>query len=109
MESLKKNKVLLIVFGVSFIAFLFYQFGGVFKSATVSVVETSPVDEATTSEILTLLSQMQQAKIDTELFTSSTWTTLVDYAVPLPTDVPGRPDLFGSALAPASLQASVRP
>jgi len=109
MESLKKNKVLLIVFSISVVAFLFYQFGGVFKSATVSVIETSPVDEAATAEILTLLSQMQQAKIDTELFASSVWTSLVDYSVSLPTDTPGRPDLFGSTLSPASSQPSVRP
>lgn len=109
MESLKKNKTLLIVFSISAVAFLFYQFSGVFKSATVSLVETSPVDDAATNEILTVLTQMQQAKIDTELFASSVWTSLVDYSVSLPTDAPGRPDLFGGTLSPTSPQTSVKP
>lgn len=109
MESLKKNKTLLIVFSLSCVGFLLYQFSGVFKSAAVSMVETSSVDEATTSEILTLLSQMQQAKIDSELFTSTVWNSLVDYSVPLPTDAPGRPDLFGTSLQSASVAGSLRP
>lgn len=109
MESLKKNKVLLIVFSISVVAFLFYQFGGAFKSATVSVIETSPVDEAATAEILTLLAQMQQAKIDTDLFASSVWTSLIDYSVSLPMDTPGRPDLFGSGLSSAPSPTSVKP
>ncbi len=109
MESLKKNKILLIVFIISVIAFLFYQFGNVFESATVSVIETSPVDEAATAEILTLLGQMQRAKIDTELFASSAWTSLVDYSIPLPNDVPGRPELFSGGFTSVPSQTSVKP
>ncbi len=95
MESLKKNKILLTIFGISLVTFLLYQFGGIFQSTRIDVVEVSPADEAATAEILTLLNKMQQAKIDSDLFTSSAWKSLVDYAIPLPNDVPGHPDLFG--------------
>lgn len=98
MESLKKNKFLLIFFGISLIAFLVYQFSGVFTS-TDTTTEITQVDNTTSIEILRLLNQMQQAKIDTELFTSTAWMALVDYSVPLPNDPPGRPDLFGSSFS----------
>lgn len=109
MESLKKNKILLTVFGISLVAFLFYQFSGTFKSSVVDIVEVNPVDEAATAEILTLLTQMQQAKIDSELFTSSAWTSLIDYSIPLPNDVRGRPDLFGPTFRSTPSQVTVQP
>jgi len=109
MESLKKNKILLIVFGISLVAFLMYQFSGIFNFVEVDVVEVSPADVATTAEILTILSKMQQAKIDSELFTGSAWTSLVDYAIPLPNDVPGRTDLFGPTLQTFPSQVKVNP
>jgi len=109
MESLKKNKVLIIIFSVSLVAFLIYQFGGIFKGSIIDTVEVSPVDEANTAEILKLLSQMQQAKIDSELFSGSAWTSLVDYSIPLPNDVPGRPDLFSDTLQSAPAQVNVQP
>lgn len=92
MESLKKNKTLVILFVISLIAFLGYEFKGMIISDT----PTASVDTSITSEILSSLSEMQQAKIDSDLFTSTAWKNLVDYSIVLPSDTPGRPELFGS-------------
>ncbi len=97
MESLKKNKTLLIVFGISLVAFLFYQFGGALTSVTGQPVVIE-ADGQETTDILKSLDQMQRARIDTELLSSTVWTSLVDHAVALPTDVPGKTDLFGSTI-----------
>jgi hypothetical protein len=109
MESLKKNKVLITIFILALLAFLGYQFGGTLKNEVTDVIEVNAADEAATTEILTLLNQMQQAKIDSELFTSTAWANLVDYSISLPTDTPGRPDLFGATLKAPSLQIQARP
>lgn len=93
MESLKKNKTLVILLVISLVAFLGYEFQGMFVSNT----EVAAVDTSLTSDILNSLSEMQQAKIDSDLFTSSAWVKLVDHSIVLPNDAPGRPELFGTS------------
>ena len=96
MESLKKNKKLVIAFIIAFVAFSGYQFKGVFVADS----EIVNVDTTLSFNILNSLSEMQRAKIDNELFNSTAWTKLVDYSIILPSDAPGRPDLFGNTFQP---------
>ncbi|MHB1316854.1 MAG: hypothetical protein ACYCZW_03290 [Minisyncoccota bacterium] len=94
MESLKKNKILIILFIVAFLAFVVYQFGGKLNLASVTTSTPSLEDKKTTEDILSLLTKMQQVEISGDIFTATTWTSLVDYSVTLPTDPPGKTDLF---------------
>lgn len=101
MQSLKQNKILLTVFILSTIAFLFYHFFG----ASEDIVTFDPilvgdevVNDQTSAQILLLLNQMQQASINSQIFTSTAWKSLIDQSIVLPTDIPGRPDLFSGPL-----------
>lgn len=94
MESLKQNKTLLVLFFISLIAFVLYQFGGSLNLGISSNNTIEVADDAATADILRLLGQMQQAQINSDLFSSSAWTNLIDHSVALPTDAPGRPELF---------------
>ncbi|MCX6703118.1 MAG: hypothetical protein NTV02_00290 [Candidatus Zambryskibacteria bacterium] len=105
MESLKHNKKLVILLAISFIAFLAYQFGGVLMPKNNDFSVDTATEDTITKDILVLLNQMQQARIDGDLFTSTAWTTLVDYSIPLPSDVPGRADLFGVSLGSSGSNA----
>lgn len=97
MESLKKNKTLLIVLLISFVLFAVYELKGSIGGTT--AVNTAPnANAAITTDMLSSLAEMQQATIDTTLFTSTAWVSLVDYSIQLPTDTPGRPELFGGTL-----------
>lgn len=100
MQSLKQNKILLGLLVISLIAFLLYHFG--IDEDTVIVdplfVGNSVVENKETADILLLLNQMQQASIEGDLFTSTAWTNLVDHSIVLPSDTPGRQDLFGGGL-----------
>lgn len=100
MQSLKQNKILLALFGISLVAFLIYHFGGLGKGPVIDPVlmGNQVVSDQTTTEILGLLNRMQQASIDGQLFSSTAWTSLVDQSATLPNDTPGRQDLFGGSL-----------
>ncbi len=104
MQSLKQNKTLVTIFLISLVAFLFYQFKG--KDTVVidpALVGNEVVSDQTTADILLLLNKMQQASIDGDFFTSTAWTNLVDQSTPLPTDAPGRSNLFEGTLQGQSI------
>lgn len=99
MQSLKQNKILVTVFLISLVAFLFYQFAG--KDVVVidpALVGNEVVADQATADMLSLLYKMQQASIDADFFTSTAWTNLVDQSASLPTDAPGRSNLFDGTL-----------
>ena len=100
MQSLKQNKILIGLFLVSLVAFLIYHFSGLKDTTVIDplLVGNEVVSDQTTSDILSLLDKMQQASIDGQLFTSTAWTSLVDQSAVLPTDTPGRSDLFAGPL-----------
>lgn len=100
MQALKQNKILLSLFVVSLLTFVIYKVTGVEDEVVIDplLVGNQVVMDQTTTEILNLLSRMQQASIDGEIFSSTAWKNLVDQSVVLPTDTPGRPDLFTGAL-----------
>jgi len=100
MQSLKQNKILLTLFVLSLVAFLFYQFSGSEDVVVLDplLVGNEVVEDQATTQILLLLNQMQQASIDGRVFTSTAWTSLVDQSIALPTDAPGRPELFTGPL-----------
>jgi hypothetical protein len=105
MQSLKQNKILLGLLAISLIAFSFYHFSGSQDAIVIDplLVGNSVVEDKVTADILILLNQMQQASIDGELFTSTAWTSLVDQSIVLPSDTPGRPDLFTGSLQSAQV------
>ena len=98
MQSLKQNKLLIILFIISLVAYLIYQFGGSLTPTEDPALLGGGVEDAIVQDIVVLLDQMQQARIDTELFTATSWTSLVDYSITLPQDTPGRPELFDGVL-----------
>lgn len=112
MQALKQNKMLLILFVVSLVAFLVYQFGGTVVPSEDPSLAVGTVEESITQDILSLLDKMQQAQINSELFTATSWTSLVDYSIDLPSDTPGRLDLFSGTLqgnAPATISTPSAP
>lgn len=105
MQSLKQNKILLGLFTVSLIAFLIYHFSGGKDVVVIDplLVGNTVVEDPVTSDILILLNQMEQARINVDFFTTTAWTNLVDQSVVLPTDAPGRSDLFTGPLQSAQV------
>ena len=96
MESLKKNKILLSLFGFTFLAFVYYFFfsGSSATDAVISTVAGGTEQSAVGGEVLDLLAQMNTVQIDQTLFTSASWMSLKDISSPLPADAPGKTDLF---------------
>jgi hypothetical protein len=92
MEALKQNKVLVGMFVIVCIAFGFYIFGG--NKDVVSPLLTSVDTSNSGQNIVSLLAQVEQARIDTTLFSSSLWNTLKDYSIPIPDTAPGKTDIF---------------
>lgn len=90
---------------ISLIAFLFYHFSGGEDLVVIDplLVGNQVVEDKVTADILLLLNQMQQVSIDDQLFTSTAWTNLVDQSTTLPTDNPGRADLFAGPLQSAQV------
>lgn len=105
MQSLKQNKILLGLLVISLIAFLAYHFSGGEDAVVIDplLVGNEVVEDPLTTEILGLLSQMEQARINADFFTTTAWTNLVDQSIILPTDTPGRPDLFTGPLQSAQV------
>lgn len=107
MQSLKQKKLLIVLFIISLVAFLIYLFGDSFTPKEDPAFVGGGVEDTIVQDIVVLLGQMQQARIDTELFTATSWTSLMDYSIALPQDTPGRPELFGGVLrANASLNST---
>jgi len=98
MQSLKQNKILLALFIIALVAFLIYQFGGASTPVEDPLFSDQTVEDSIAQDVLVLLNKMQQARIDSDLFTATSWTTLVDYSISLPDDIPGRPELFTGPL-----------
>lgn len=94
-QSSKKN--ILIIVGIVLVAMiaLFYFMGGdpVDQSSLLSGEESSETERLGT-RVLSLLNQIESLNIDTTLFTSATYQTLVDYSVVIPPQGVGRPNPF---------------
>ncbi len=97
MESIKKNKILLVTFVITFIAFVYFVFfnGGDTVQNVISVDGTSYTGQtAAGQEILSLLAQLRTLKIDSNLFSDDVWTSLRVFSVILPDTKPGKKNLF---------------
>jgi hypothetical protein len=99
MESLKKNKILLSLLGVTVLAvaayYLFFS-GGSSTAPGSGSVDTSLPAGGVGAQIVTMLNSINAASIDPTVFSSTAWTSLRDLSAPVPTNTPGRTDLFGA-------------
>lgn len=106
MESLKKNKILLSAFAITLIAFIYFMFfsgGGSANTSVLSDAGTGVVaqtdDSATAQtpagqEILNMLAQLDVVQINTNLFSEPSWISLQNFETALPSNSPGKADLF---------------
>ena len=94
MEALKKNKTLLYTFVVTLIIFLGYF---LFMGSGISLVSQAPDASTSTvgTDILASLQELSSAQINMSLFASPAWASLQDISAGVPTDAPGKTDLFG--------------
>lgn len=97
MESIKQNKILISAFIVTFIVFIWFFFLRSDGSTDVNIDMnvSSSYDPTIGAEVIRTLAQLHSLQIDQSLFTSDAWMSLKDISVPLPTEVPGKSDLFG--------------
>ncbi len=105
MEALKKNKTLLILFAVVLFIFIgyftFFNGGG-----TTTTPNENNSTQVVGQNVLNLLHKISVVSIDTTIFSSPIWTNLRDISSPLPTNTPGKSDLFG-ALGQSGTASSV--
>lgn len=98
MESIKKNKLLLSVFGITLVIFIYYMFfsgGSSSSSQPISNVINGPEAQSLAGqEILRLLAQLGTVQIDNSLFSTPSWTSLQNFQTPIPSNTPGKTDLF---------------
>ncbi len=105
MESLKKNKILLSVFGITFLVFIYFMFfngssGGGGTSATINTdmgTSTSAgvaIQTPAGQEILQMLARLNLVQIDNDLFLEASWTSLQNFETTIPSNSPGKDDLF---------------
>ena len=105
MESLKKNKVLLSIFLVVLAVFVYYFFFYSGGSSSDSSSSDSSSGVVVGQNILDTLNQLSSVNIDTSLFSAAAWNALQDISAPVPSDAPGKPDLF-APLGQAGLSLS---
>ena len=97
MEALKKNKILAAIFLITLIIFVYFTFfsGDGSNGASISTALNGPsADQTVGGEILSMLAQMSGVKIDNSLFSDTTWISLRDFSVTLPTNLPGKSNIF---------------
>ena len=93
MESLKQNKILLGIFGITAVLFFGYKFFG--SSLVSSVYEGGEISDQTVGQdVISLLNDLQKVNIDTDLFNSTIWKNLEDFSIVLPEDEVGNQNLF---------------
>jgi hypothetical protein len=106
MESIKKNKILYIVFVLVTVLFVWYLMSGSSVSTIVSLPEETQQSIAAGSKVLSTFNEVQSVVIDTELFKSTLWSSLIDLHVPVSNTPPGKVNLFapigGVTVAPSS-------
>jgi hypothetical protein len=94
MESLKKNKLLVILFVIVFVLFIGYHFFGSSIASIGSIVTTEENTSSVGADILVTLNRLKTVHIEDSLFSGAVWMSLKDFSITLPTDVPGRQNIF---------------
>lgn len=96
MNILFKNNIFWYVIAATIVLGGLYYFGNAQTSITQSTDSNSQT--SSTQHIVDTLSQMQRVHVDTSVLSTPVWQSLHDITSPLPLDVPGRTDLFGTAV-----------
>ena len=104
MQKKSSTKNIIIIVAVLAVAGLaYFYFSGTPQDASSQLVSDAPpspvTDEAT--KILTLLNQTSSLRINTTLFTSPVYKSLVDHTVPVIEQAVGKPNPFFYSLPPA--------
>lgn len=91
-KSSKKSWIIvIIIIAIAAGAYFYFQGGSAPEDDLLSV---SPSSVLVGANVLSLLNQIQSIRIDTSVFSSPAYQSLVDYTVPIPTLNVGRPDPF---------------
>lgn len=105
-KSSKKTFLILIVIIVVAALIYFYTMGNPTDNSSLTRTDTAGSIEAQNvgSRVLVLLNQINSLKIDSSIFSSDAYRSLVDYSITIPEQPVGRPNPFaplpGSAPAP---------
>jgi hypothetical protein len=90
-SSSKSWIIMIVVIVIAAGAYFYYQGQATPTDSLLTVDDTSVVVGA---NVLSLLNQIQSLKIDTSIFKSPVYQSLIDYSIPIPTLPVGRPDPF---------------
>ncbi len=104
-SSSKKTFIIIIVIIAVAALIYFYNLGNSSADSASSLQESgaSAETQAVGSRVLSLLNQISSLKIDSSIFTSASYKSLVDYTIAIPEQNIGRPNPF--APIPGSVPA----
>ena len=97
MQKKPSTKSIIIIIAIVVIAIIgYFYFSGSPKSDSTLTTEDAPPSELTnkTTQIITLLNQTSSLKIDTALFKSAVYMSLVDHTVPVVEQPVGKTNPF---------------
>ncbi len=91
-SSRKTTIIAVVVILIAIIAYFYYN--GSSSSTGALLLVSQEGGQSIGSSELALLNQIQSLKIDTSLFQSPVYKSLLDHTVPIPTEQVGRPNPF---------------
>jgi flagellar basal body-associated protein FliL len=96
--SSKTPLIIIILLVIVAIGAYFYFIGTPNTNTTSSISQVTPLESANAEEVgsrvLFLLNQINSLKIDTSIFSSTVYRSLVDYTISIPEQNVGRPNPF---------------
>jgi uncharacterized protein YpmS len=95
-KSSKKTFIILIIIIVIALLIYFYTMGNPTENSSLVQTNTAGSQDAQNvgSRVLVLLNQINSLKIDSAIFTSATYKSLVDYSIVIPEQPVGRQNPF---------------
>lgn len=93
-QNSKKTILIIVAIVIVGALALFYFMGGSTPDDGSLLSSDSTGNKQVGSKVLSLLNQIESLKIDTSIFTSAAYQTLVDYSVTIPPQNVGRPNPF---------------
>lgn len=88
-----KKTIIVVVIAIIVLALVYFYFSSATPVADISTLETQSAN-ADGARVLNLLNQIQSLHIDTKIFESPAYLSLVDYSVEIPEISVGRPNPF---------------
>ncbi len=92
-QSSSKKTIIAVVIAVIVLALVYFYFSAGEPDTEISALQTQAANVDGT-RVLSLLNQIKSLHIDTKIFESSAYRSLVDYSVEIPETPVGRPNPF---------------